>query len=344
MATAAALGGSLAVESLRQRRRRRRLAGAVGSYLGMAYALITLNFLIPRLMPGDPIEGLLGSAPSTFTFGASTKRALQKYYGLNGSLWSQYVHYLDRLLHGDLGRSVVTNASVWREISRPLPWTLLLMGTSVIFSNLIGIAAGIRSGWRRDRPLDRAVMVTLVAIWQFPPYLLGPLLLFVLAVKVHWFPLAHAETPFSSYAFGHRLLDIGDHLVLPLFVLASTLVAWDYLLMRSGMVSELGADYLTLGRAKGVTERRLKYRYAARNAMLPMITNAAFDIGAAVLTDIVIEGVFSYPGLGNLLVNSVGTRDYPVIEGVFLILSLGILTVNALADYFYARFDPRVAV
>jgi len=221
---------------------------------------------------------------------------------------------------------------------------LLLMGTSVVFSNLIGIAAGIRAGWRRDRPLDRVVMVALVAVWQFPPYLLGPLLLFVLAVKLHWFPLAHAETPFNSYALGHRLLDIADHLALPLVVLVSTLVAWDYLLMRSGMVSELGADYLTLGRVKGVTERRLKYRYAARNAMLPMITNAAFDVGAAVLTDIVIESVFSYPGLGNLLVNSVGTRDYPVIEGVFLILSVGILTVNALADYFYGRFDPRVAV
>lgn len=317
----------------------------MGSYLAMAYALITLNFLIPRLMPGNPIEGLLGQAPSKFTFGLSTKLALQKYYGLNGSLWSQYLHYLDRLfIHGDLGRSVATNASVWREIRGPLPWTLLLMGTSVALSNLIGIAAGIRSGWRRDRPLDRAMMVGLVAIWQFPPYLLGPLLLFVLAVKLHWFPLAGAQTPFTSYGFGKNVLDIAHHLALPLVVLVSTLVAWDYLLMRSGMVSELGSDYLTLGRVKGVTERRLKYRYAARNAMLPLVTNAAFDIGAAVLTDIVIEFVFSYPGLGKLLVDSVAARDYPVIQGVFLLLSLGILTANALADYLYTRLDPRVVV
>jgi peptide/nickel transport system permease protein len=307
----------------------------------MIYALITLNFLLPRMMPGDPIGSLLGSN-SAFNFGPQTRIALQKYYGLNGSLLSQYGHYLSRLAHGDLGRSVVTNTSVWSVISRPLPWTLLLIVTSVLISNVIGIAMGIHSGWRRDRPVDRAVMVALVTIWQFPAYLLASILLFLLAVKVHWFPLFGGQTPFSNtFALGHRVLDLADHLVLPLVVLASGMVAWDYLLMRAGMVSELGSDYLLMGRAKGLRERRLKYRYAARNAMLPLVTNAAFDIGVAVTSDIVIEAVFSYPGLGGLLFSSIGTRDYPVIQGVLLILMVGIVTVNALSEVVYGLLDPR---
>ena len=324
-------------------RPRRRWAGALGSYLVMVYALITLNFVIPRLMPGDPIEALLGSASSTFTYGAQTRNALRKYYGLNGSVVSQYFHYLNRLfLHGDLGRSVVTNNSVWHEISRPLPWTLFLIVTSVLISNAIGIAVGIHSGWRRDRPMDRAVMVVLVAIWQFPAYLLGPILLFVFAVKLHVFPLFGAQTPFSgTFGLAHKALDVGHHVVLPLVVLVATMATWDYLLMRAGMVSELGSDYLMLGRVKGLTEQRLKYRYAARNALLPLVTNAAFDIGAAVAADIVIEAVFSFPGLGGLLFNSIGQRDYPVLQGILLILMLGIVSVNALADYVYGRLDPR---
>jgi peptide/nickel transport system permease protein len=237
---------------------------------------------------------------------------------------------------------VVTNASVWHELLRPLPWTLLLIGASVVIANVLGIVAGIHAGWRRDRPMDRALMVGLVSIWQFPPYLLGPILLFALAVKLHWFPLFGAQTPFSNtFGLGHRILDIAAHLVLPLVVLTAGLVAWDYLLMRAGMVSELGSDYLMLGRAKGLLPRRLKYRYAARNAMLPLVSNTAFDIGAAVTANIVIESVFSYPGLGRLLFQSIGTRDYPVIQGVFLLLSTGIVTINALADMLYGRLDPR---
>ncbi|MDP9075337.1 MAG: ABC transporter permease, partial [Actinomycetota bacterium] len=320
----------------------RRWAGALASYLVMVFVLITLNFLIPRLMPGDPINGLLARGSANFTFGDQTRTALRRYYRLNGSLLSQYGHYLSRLAHGDLGRSIVTNASVWHEISPRLPWTVLLIASSILLSTVIGSVLGVQAGWRRDRPTDRVMMTGLIAVWQFPPYLLGSILLLVFAVKLRWLPLFGAQTPFSS-TFGPvaRLVDIGRHMLLPLVVLTAQLAAWNYLLMRSGMVTELGSDYLQLGRAKGLRPRRLKYRYAARNALLPVVSSTAVDIGFAVTANVVIEQVFSYPGLGWLLFQSIGNRDYPVIQGVFLVLSLGVVTVNALADLLYGRLDPR---
>jgi len=328
-----------------QRRYWRRRWGALASYVVLVFALVTLNFLIPRAMPGDPIQGLVGQGSASFTFGEDTRAALQKYYGLDGSLASQFSHYLTRLAHGDLGRSIVSNAPVRHEIGRRVPWTILIIGTSTLISTCVGMVAGVNSGWRRDRPVDRVLMTGLIAIWQFPPYLLGSMLLFVFAVKLRWLPLFGAQTPFSdSFGLFEKALDIGRHLLLPLVVLTAGLTAWSYLLMRAGMVNELGSDYLLLGRAKGLRQRRLKYRYAARNALLPLVSSTAVDIGFAVAANLFIERVFSYPGLGGLLFGSIGTRDYPVIQGVFLVLSLGIVTVNALADALYRRLDPRTVL
>lgn len=335
-------GGSGANRGGPGHRRGRRWAGPLASYLVMVYVLITLNFVLPRAMPGDPINGLLAQGGAGFTFGDQTRMALRRYYHLDGSLASQYGHYLARLAHGDMGRSIVTNASVWHEISYRLPWTLLLIASSMAVALVVGSVAGVHAGWRRDRPTDRALMVGLIAIWQFPAYLLGSILLLVFAVKLRWLPLFGAETPFSS-SFGavQRVLDVVRHLVLPLAVLSSGLIAWIYLVMRAGMVSELGADYLMLGRAKGLRPRRLKYRYAARNALLPVVSASTVAVGFGITANVVVERVFSYPGLGRLLFDSIAARDYPVIQGVFLILSVGVVTVNAVADVLYARLDPR---
>lgn len=325
-----------------RRRRGRRTARSLAAYLAMIFVLITLNFLIPRAMPGDPIQGLVGQASSNFTFGDDTRTALRRYYNLDGSLVDQYGNYLRRLARGDLGRSIATNAPVSREIGRRVPWTVLLIASSTLLANLVGVAAGVHSGWRRDGPMDRRMMTGLLTIQQMPAYLLGPILLFLFAVKLGWFPLAGAREPFSD-ALGPAatVLDIGRHLVLPLVVLTAAIAADSFLVMRSGMVTELGSDHLRLGRAKGLRDRRLKYRYAARNALLPVVALVAVDIGFAVAANVVVERIFAYPGLGELLFLSIGSRDYPVIQGVFLVLSIGIVSVNALADAVYRRLDPR---
>ena len=320
----------------------RRRTGALTSYLVLVFVLLTLNFLLPRAMPGNPLDALVAQGSAGFTLGEQNRAALEEYYGLDGSLASQYGNYLSRLARGDLGRSIVSNAPVSKEIARRLPWTILLVGSSIVLSTVIGLVAGVQSGWRRDRPVDRALMTVLLAVREFPTFLLGSLLLFVFAVKLDWLPLFGAETPFSS-SFGpvERMLDIGRHLLLPLLVLTVGLTVGNYLVMRAGMVNELGSDYLLLGRAKGLRQRRLKYRYAARNALLPVVSLAALQLGFAVTGDVLVERVFSYPGLGGLLFDAIGARDYPTIQGCFLFISVSVVTLNALADVLYRRLDPR---
>jgi peptide/nickel transport system permease protein len=327
-----------------RRRNWRPWTGALVWYLATIFVLVTLNFFLPRAMPGDPIETLLAQGSSGFVFGEQARTKLEKYYGLDRPLAAQYVHYLDRLAHGDLGRSIVTNKPVKHDIGRRLPWTILLVGGSMVLATIVGMVAGVRSGWRRDRPADRALMTGLMVVYNFPPYLLGSILLFVIGVKLHWVPSFGAETPFSSsFSLVDRVVDIARHAVLPILVLTAGIAAYTYLLMRAGMVRELGSDYLLLGRAKGLRDRRLKYRYAARNALLPVVTNIVFDLGVAVFANVLVERVFSYPGLGGLMFESIATRDYPSIQGVFLVLSVGVVTVNALADASYRRLDPRTA-
>jgi peptide/nickel transport system permease protein len=322
-------------------RRRRPWVGALASYLLMVIALLVLNFLLPRAMPGDPIDGLLATGSSGFTFGEDARAELEKYYGLDRPLPAQFVHYVSRLAHGDFGRSIVTNMPVREEITRRLPWTLLLVTGSVALATAIGLVAGVHSGWRRDRPMDRTLMAGLLAVREFPPYLLASLLLYVFAVKVKWFPLFGAEEPFADFNAVERVLNIAWHATLPILVLTAGLTAGTYLMMRAGMVRELGADYLQLGRAKGLRPRRLKYGYAARNALLPVVSLTAVEIGFAINVNVLVERVFSYPGLGRLLFDSIGARDYPTIQGAFLVVSLAIVTVNALADVLYRHLDPR---
>jgi len=311
----------------------------------MIFVLITLNFLLPRAMPGDPVNALVARGSSSFVFGDDSRARLERYYGLDRPLVAQYGHYLDRLAHGDLGRSITTNQPVTHEVARRLPWTALLIGSSILLSTIIGVALGVHAGWRRDRPADRALMTGLLSAREFPPQLLGSLLLFFVAVKLGWLPLGGGETPFSSsFDIFHRVTDIAQHALLPVLVLTLGLTVGYYLVMRAGMVSVLGSDYLLLGRAKGLRQRRLKYRYAARNALLPVVSLTAIEIGFAVTANVLIERVFSYPGLGQLMFDSIVTRDYPSLQGAFLAFSVGIVTINALADLVYRRLDPRATV
>jgi peptide/nickel transport system permease protein len=340
MTTDTALDEATAREESERRHGRGR-RGAVASYLVMVFALITLNFWLPRAMPGDPITALLGAGSSGFVFGEDARRHFEEYYDLDGSLVSQYGNYMTRLVQGDLGRSIQTNVPVTKEIRRRLPWTLLLTGSSIVLATGIGMAAGIHSGWRRDKPVDRALLAGMLTVWQFPPYLLGSMLLFLFGVRLGWLPVAGADTPFNSFGLIDKAIDIGRHLLLPLIVLTAGLTAVSYLVMRAGMVNELGSDYLLLGRAKGLRTRRLKYAYAARNALLPLVGLTAVEVGSAVAANVFVEQIFAYPGLGELLFSSIGQRDYPTIQGVFLVLSLSVVTINALAEILYRRLDPR---
>lgn len=323
-------------------RRHRRAWGIGGSYVAVAFLLITLNFFLPRALPGDPIAALENPQSATYIGDASTRGDVARYYGLDRPPLAQYRSYLAGLARGDLGTSIQYNAPVTTVLGERLPWSLLLIGTALTLATAGGMLAGIHSGWRRGGRVDRRLLAAFIVVDNLPAFFVAFVAAQLLAVKLGWFPLSGAQTPFSD-DFGplRRVGDVAGHLVLPATVLALQFATYEYLVMRAAMVGQLGSDHLLLGRAKGLSDHALKYRYAARNALLPAVTVAGLQIGAAVTAAIFVETVFAYPGIGRLLFEAIGERDYPVMQGCFLALGMLTVTVNALADLLYRRLDPR---
>jgi len=297
-------------------------------------------------MPGDPIQAMI--ATSARAGGQSpvqadaVKASLKRYYGLDRPLPEQFGHYIAGLATGDLGVSYRERVQVSGLLAARLPWTLLLLGTSVFLAAVVGMAWGIHSGWRAGRRADQWLLALFTGIREIPPFFLASVMLLIFAVKLQWVPLGGGTSvaPGAS-AFG-RALDIGHHLLLPATLMAGQLAAAYYLMMRAGMVQERGAGYLTMGKAKGLPESRLKYAYAARNALLPVVTLMTLEVSSVVAGLLLfIESVFNYPGLGRLIFQAIAARDYPVLQGAFLVLSLTVVTINFLSEIAYNRLDPR---
>ncbi|MBA2763444.1 MAG: ABC transporter permease [Thermoleophilaceae bacterium] len=316
----------------------------MASYVVVVFFLITLNFFLPRALPGAPISALDDPRSETYVGDESSRIAVENYYGLDRQLGDQYTTYLEDLVQGDLGTSIRFNAPVTEVLGDRLPWTLLLVGTALALATGVGMVAGVHSGWRRGRRADKGLLALFLAIDNFPVFFLASIAVFVFAVKLGVFPLSGARTPFSeSSGVLAEIADVAYHLALPATVLALQFAAFQYLVMRASMVGELESDYLVLGRAKGLGDRALKYRYAARNALLPSLTVAGLQVGVAVTAAIFVETAFAYPGVGRLMFESVADRDYPVMQGCFLLLSVAVVTANFVVELAYRRLDPRTS-
>lgn len=318
---------------------------ALALYTPAVLLVVTLVFLLPRLMPGDPLLARIDSSDSLYVTDPQARERFERYYGLDGSLGSQYVHFLGSLARGDLGWSISRSAPVTTLIAQSLPWTLLLVGAAILCSSLIGFVGGITAAWRRGRATDRLLVVATTLTRSLPEYVWAVLLLVLFAAVVPLFPLYGAETPFAEHdSVLGRPLDILHHLVLPATALTLGLLGGKLLLVRNTTISALGQDYMLLARAKGVRERQLKYRHAGRNALLPFLTVVGIQVGFAVGGAVLVEAVFAYPGMGSLILRAVNERDYPLLEGAFLVLALTVLAANLLVEVAYARLDPRVTV
>ncbi|HWB72442.1 MAG TPA: ABC transporter permease [Egibacteraceae bacterium] len=313
------------------------------SYAATVFVLVSLNFAVPRLMPGDPIAALMAQGSPNFVADDETRANLARYYKLDEPLPTQYVHYLSGLVRGDLGYSIYSNRPVSQDLRERLPWTLLLIAASMLLSFAIGLPLGVHSAWKRGQRVDRGLLGFFLSVQNLPVYFVASVALLIFSVKLGLFPLSGASTPFAEYGLLRKTLDVAHHLALPALLLALGFAAYQYLVMRSAMVSELGADYLLGGRAKGLRERRLKYGYAGRNALLPVVTVVGMQFSLAVTSAIFVEQVFAYPGAGLYMFNSVFVRDYPAIQGSFLVLTIAVVTVNLLVDLLYRRLDPRTA-
>lgn len=315
--------------------------GPILAYVVTVFVLVTLNFAVPRLMPGDPIDALMAQGSPTFVADEAVRQELAAYYNLDDSMASQYGHYLAGLVKGDLGFSINYRRPVGPDIAQRLPWTLLLITVAMLLGVAIGLPAGIHSAWKRGRGVDRGLLGLFLSVQNLPIYFVGAMVLLVFGARLGWFPMGGGSTPFAHYPPLQAALDVAYHLALPALLLAVQFAGYQYLVMRSAMVSELGSDYLLGGRAKGLPLRRLRYGYAGRNALLPVITVIGMQFSLAVTSVIFIEQIFSYPGVGLYMFNATFTRDYPAMQGAFLVLTIMVVTVNLVVDLLYRRLDPR---
>ncbi len=313
----------------------------LGFYIITAIAAVTVDFFIPRLMPGNPVEAVLAQLHGNVT--PAVIHALQLQYGVGNSqgLWGQYLTFWSNLLHGNLGVSTsYAPATVTQVIRSGLAWTLGLVGLSTIISFVLGTMLGILAGWRRGTWLDNLLPAT--TFFQAAPYFfIAFLVLDIFAVRLGWFPTGRAydQLDFPGLNGGY-VGDVLDHAILPAFTIVLCSAAGWIVGMRNVMVTTMDEDYVLVAQAKGLSKRRVIW-YAARNAILPSVSGFALAIGFVVSGALLTEIVFSYPGLGYILLNAVGSRDYPLLQGIFLIITFAVLLANLLADSVYVFLDPR---
>jgi len=320
-------------------------------YIITLWAAISLNFLLPRMMPGDPAAIMIGKLRRASGGRELSEETIKGIYALlgadkNTSLWDQYLAYWVRLLHGDLGISSTRYPyPVATLIGNALPWTLLMVGAATVISFALGIGIGAFVGWRRGTWVDQLVPAT--ALLQSIPYFwLALVLVAIFSVRLGWLPIVGAYDPFAypsgpqwSWAFVVSAL---YHALLPALTIVISSVGGWLLGMRNMMVSTMSEDYVLTAEAKGLKPSRIRDRYAARNAAIPSLAGFSIALGFVVAGSIVTEQVFSYPGIGKLMIQSVQGLDYTLMQGVFLVITLAVLAANFLMDLFYGLIDPRV--
>jgi peptide/nickel transport system permease protein len=314
----------------------------LGFYVVTAWIAITINFLIPRLMPGNPVELVFARIKRQATPAAI--HAFSVAFGVNTkqSLLSQYFSYLVQLLHGNLGVSITYfPSSVSSVIRASIPWTVALVGLATVMSFVLGTFLGMLSAWRRGSWVDAVLPVT-AFLSALPYFWLGLLVLMAFSVELGWFPLSGGSSPTTMAGLNWSFIGSAIyHGILPAAtIIVSSIAGW-LLGMRNVMIATLAEDYVLLAEAKGLRRWRVLFNYAARNAILPNIATFALSLGFIVGGAILTEIVFSYPGIGYVLYQAVSNEDYPLMQGLFLIITIMVLLANLAADACYVLLDPR---
>jgi peptide/nickel transport system permease protein len=310
-------------------------------YLVAAWVALTINFFIPRAIPGNAVQSMMAKFPNPQP---SAYKALEALLGVGhpGSIWSQYVSYLNEIFHFNFGTDVSQYpASVSSLLVQTLPWTITLVGVATVIAFLIGTALGIVAGWRHGGTLDR-VLPGLMFLQAIPYFFFALILVELLAIKTQVFPSGQGYSdgliPGWHWDFISSAL---YHSVLPALTIVLTSIAGWMLQMRNVMITTTGEDYVIAAQAKGLPNRRVIYSYAARNALLPQLQGFGLAVGFVVSGAIVMEIVFGYPGIGLLLLNAVTSNDYPLMQAIFLVITFAVLLANLVVDMIIVVADPR---
>ncbi|WP_425825597.1 ABC transporter permease [Streptomyces fractus] len=316
----------------------------LGFYIGAAAVAVTLNFLIPRLMPGDPASALISQMQQKQNLSADQVTSIYRLFGAPGApLWDQYVTYLGQVAHFDFGASVAYYPTpVWEVIRSGLPWTIGLVGLTAVLAFVIGTSMGVLAGSRVGSRFDSFITPASMFLGALPFFWVALLLVMAFGVQLNWLPISGAYDGDMAVAFnGPFLMSVVTHGILPAITMVVASFGGWLVGMRNMMVTTVSEDYVLLARAKGLSKARVMFQYAARNAVLPSVAGFALTIGSAVSGQILVEIVFSYPGVGYLLYQAVSSVDYPLMQALFLIVSLTVLAANFIADSVYGLIDPR---
>ncbi|WP_087022215.1 ABC transporter permease [Thaumasiovibrio subtropicus] len=313
-------------------------------YLMALLFAATLNFIIPRAMPGDPVTMMFANASVQVT--PERIAAMKELLGfVDGPIYIQYLTYIKSIFTWELGISVATYPQTVNDIlAGSVGWSLFLAGTAVILSFCLGSIFGIFAAWKRGSKYDAFISPAMLAVQAVPALVTAILVMFTFAVGTRWFPTGYAYTPgmlpdWTSWEFYKT---VAYHAVLPLFCATIIQIGGFLINMRNNMINLLNEDYITMAKGKGLSENRVVFNYAARNALLPSVTALSMALGMAIGGQLIIEIVFNYPGLGTVLLNAINARDYQVLQGQLFIMTIFMLFFNLLADLAYVFLDPRL--
>ncbi len=319
--------------------RLRYLARKILGLIITLFCVVTFNFALFHLLPGNPVRLLARSGHLTPQAVADITRV----YGLNHPIPVQYLIYLKDMLHGQLGISYTYRVPVAQLLGHYLGNTVLLLAAATILTIAAGVLVGVWAANRRGGSVDSLTVTSSVVGWALPTFWTGLILAFLLGVWLHAFPIFGMETPNAVYTSGfQRAEDVAAHLFLPTLTLVVVNIAQFVLVARASVIEVLADDFMLTATAKGLPPRRVLWRHAVRNALLPVVTSSALLVGLVVSGAIEVETVFSWPGMGLLVYNAVLNRDYPVIEAAFLVFAVAVLVVNFISDLLYQALDPRV--
>lgn len=299
-----------------------------------------INFLIPRLMPGTPVDFFVGGSKIS----ADVQQAIVKRFGLDKPMWDQFWHYFVNSWQGDFGYSFYYYPkTVWELIKFALPWTLFINLSALVIQIGLGYFLGVIAAWKAGKKADTILQTFSLGFQSTPLFWFAMLLLYVFSFRAGWLPLAGAFTPALDYTSPlDKLVDILRHAILPIVTLVIGQFGVFQLIMRNTMVNVLKEQYMMVAKAKGLSETRIMHRHAARNALLPMTTFIGLCFAATISGSIFIETVFAYPGIGRLVYQAAFSRDYPVLQGCFLVFSFFIVLTNLIVDIVYQYLDPRI--
>ncbi|MFF7884185.1 ABC transporter permease [Streptomyces sp. NPDC007896] len=339
-------GPALAGPSVRGPRARtttaylRYVAGKLGGAAVSLLAVLVTSFFLFRLIPGDPVKYMTGGRQVS----AEQLAHYRTEFGLDLPLWQQFTDYCGKALTGDLGTSYQFRAPVIDKISEALPNTLLLTGTAFVLYTALGIFIGTRSAWRNGGTSDRLNTGLALTLYSIPSFWLGLLLIIVFSVGMGpipgLFPTGGMESG-GKEGFAY-VLDVAHHLILPVVTLVAVEYGQTLLVTRSALLDEMGSDYLTTARAKGLRDDLVRRRHAVPNALLPTVTLIFINLGRTVAGVILVETVFSWPGLGGLFYQALSVPDLPLVQGLFFVFASAVIVMNTLADLIYPLLDPRV--